>query len=114
MRQPPLATFDRYRNRPVLRAAVAGLLPDEVRLRPPKALFGSLLVDSLAGPDGLAVRRLLANPAAELGAYVDLPMIQRELLDTDRQRREQPFRWMWQVWRLATAECWLQAQANPD
>jgi asparagine synthase (glutamine-hydrolysing) len=114
LRQPPLATFDRYRSRPVLRAAMAGALPDAVRLRPRKALFDSLLVDCLTGPDGEAVRRLLTDPGAELRAYVDQREVQRDLFDTDRHRREQPFRWMWQVWRLTTAECWLRAQANPD
>jgi asparagine synthase (glutamine-hydrolysing) len=113
LRQPPLATFDRYRNRPVLRASMAGLLPDAVRLRPAKALFDSVLVDCLAGPDGVAVRRLLTDPGAELRAYVDQRGVQRDLFDTDRHRREQPFQWMWQVWRLTTAECWLRAQTDP-
>ncbi len=113
LRQPPLATFDRYRNRPVLRASMAGLLPDAVRLRPQKALFDSLLVDCLAGPDGVALRRLLTDPRAELRAYVDLGGLKRDLFDTDRHRREQPFRWMWQVWRLAAAEYWLRAQTDP-
>ena len=113
LRQPPLATFDRYRNRPVLRAGMAGLLPDAVRLRPGKAWFDSVIVDCLAGPDGVAVRRLLTDPGAELGAYVDRRGVQRALFDTDRQRSESPFRWMWQVWRLLTVECWLRAQADP-
>lgn len=113
LRQPPLATFDRYLSRPVLRAGMAGWLPDTVRLRPQKALFNSLLVDCLAGPDGLATHQLLTDPDAELRAYADLRRVQRDLFDTDRLRRERPFQWMWQVWRLATAEFWLRAQANP-
>ena len=113
LRQPALATFNRYRNRPVLRAAMAGTLPDAVRLRPEKALFDSVLIDSLAGPDGMAVRRLLTDPGTELRAYVDLGDLKRDLFDTDRHLREQPFQWMWQVWRLSTAECWLRAQADP-
>jgi asparagine synthase (glutamine-hydrolysing) len=114
LRQPPLATFDRYRSRPVLRAAVAGLLPDSVRLRPQKALFDSVIVDTLAGPDGEGVRQLLGDPAAELGSYLDLREVRRELLESDRRRHEQPFQWMWQVWRLATAECWLRFQHGAD
>jgi asparagine synthase (glutamine-hydrolysing) len=113
LRQPPLATFDRYRNRPVLRACMAGLLPDAVRLRPGKAWFDAIIVDCLAGPDGAATRRLLTDPGAELRAYVDQRAVQRALFATDRSRREQPFKWMWQVWRLSTAECWLRAQADP-
>jgi asparagine synthase (glutamine-hydrolysing) len=113
LRQPPLATLDPYRSRPVLRAAMRGMLPDSVRLRPRKALFDSLLIDCLTGPDRPAIWELLTDPRAELGAYVDLRQVRTTLLDGDRQLREQPFLWMWQVWRLVTAECWLRAQADP-
>jgi asparagine synthase (glutamine-hydrolysing) len=113
LRLAPQATFDRYRNRPVLRSSMAGLLPDSVRLRLGKAWFDSLLVDCLTGADGAIVRRLLTDPGAELRAYVDQPRVQRLLLETGRDRMSNPFRWLWQVWRLLTAECWLRAQ-SPD
>ncbi len=112
LRLPPQTTFDRYRNRPVLRAAMAGLLPDSVRLRPQKALFDSVLVDSLAGPDRAAARGLLSDPTAEIRAYVDQRAVEHALFDSDSQLREQPFRWMWQLWRLTTTECWLRAEAG--
>ncbi len=51
-----------------------------------KALFDSLIVDCLTGPDGAAARRLLTDPGAELGAYVDLRGVQRALFDTARHR----------------------------
>jgi asparagine synthase (glutamine-hydrolysing) len=111
LRLPPLATFDRYRSRPVLRAAMAGTLPDSVRLRPGKALFDPVLVESLAGLDDPAARGLLLDPHAELGAYVDLRAM-RSALYGDTGARERSFRWMWQVWRLLTAECWLRSQAG--
>lgn len=112
LRLPPLATFDRYRSRPTLRAAMAGLLPDAVRLRPQKALFDSLLLDCLADSDDSAARELLTDPSAELGAYVDLRAMQNELFDAAGGRPERSFQWMWQVWRLLTAECWLRFQAG--
>jgi asparagine synthase (glutamine-hydrolysing) len=108
LRLPPLATFDRYRSRPLLRAATSGLLPDAVRLRPEKALFDSLLLDTLASADDAAVRTLLCDPQAELAAYVDLPAMRSALFDG----AERSFRRMWQVWRLASAECWLRFQAG--
>jgi asparagine synthase (glutamine-hydrolysing) len=110
LRLPPLATFDRYRSRPLLRAAMGGLLPDAVRLRPEKALFDSLLLDTLAGADDAAVRALLCDPRAELAAYVDLPAMRGALFDG----AERSFRWTWQVWRLASAECWLRAQSGGE
>jgi asparagine synthase (glutamine-hydrolysing) len=113
LRTPPRVSFDPHRNRPVLRAALAGVLPDTVRQRPGKARFDTLIIDSLSGPDGAAIRRLLSEPDAELAAYVDLGRVRRELFGSDRLRRDRPFDWMCQVWRLASAECWLRAQANP-
>ncbi len=111
--QPPEATLDARFNRPTLRASMAGLLPDSVRLRPGKARFESLVVDSLAGPDSAAVRALLTDPGAELRAFVDLDGVQRSLLATPGALTPNPFRWMWQIWRLSTAECWLRAEAHP-
>jgi asparagine synthase (glutamine-hydrolysing) len=110
LRQPPEATLDPRFNRPVLRAAMAGLLPDSVRLRPAKALFESLIVSSFDGTDGAALRAVLTDPAAELGAYVDLARMRRALFEEDRARRQDPFRWMWLVWRLLNAELWLRSQ----
>jgi asparagine synthase (glutamine-hydrolysing) len=110
LRQPPAQTFDPHLDRPLLRASMAGLLPDAVRLRPAKALFDSLLIDSLAGADAEAVQALLCAPSAELGAYVDMAEMRRELLDRGPEGAANPFRWMYQVWRLVTAECWLRSQ----
>jgi asparagine synthase (glutamine-hydrolysing) len=108
LRLPPLATFDRYRSRPQLRTAMSGLLPDAVRLRPEKALFDSLLLDTLDGADGAAARALLSDPRAELAAYVDVEAMRNALFSSS----ERSFRWMWQVWRLSSAECWLRQQAG--
>jgi asparagine synthase (glutamine-hydrolysing) len=113
LRLPPLATFDRYRSRPVLREAMAGLLPDAVRLRPEKALFDSLLLDCLAGADGQLARELLTSPTAKLGDFVDLYALQEVLFEKTAES-ERSFAWMWQVWRLLTAECWLRLEAGED
>ncbi len=108
---PPRASLDPRLNRPLLREATAGLLPDSVRLRPGKARFDSYLVDTLAGADGEALRRLLGDPAAELGAYVDLGAMRAELLGGEAERHD-PFAWMYRAWRLASAEIWLRGEAG--
>jgi asparagine synthase (glutamine-hydrolysing) len=113
LRQPPRATLDRRFSRPVLRAGMAGLLPDSVRLRPGKARFETLIADCLSGADGAAVREILTAPHLELGAYLDPVAMRCALFDSDTLRRNSPFRWMWQVWRLLTAELWLRSQASP-
>jgi hypothetical protein len=114
LRTSPLSTFDRHRNRPALRACMTGSLPDAVLMRRHKALFDSLIVDTLAGPDGAAIRRLLCDRRAELGGYVDLERVRRDLLESNRGEPRDPFDWMQQVWRLASAECWLRAQSDPS
>jgi asparagine synthase (glutamine-hydrolysing) len=113
LRQPPRATLDRRFSRPVLRESMAGLLPDAVRLRPQKARFDALIADCLSGADGAAVRQILSAPDLELGAYLDPIAMRRALFDSDAGLRENPFRWMWQVWRLLTAELWLRSQGSP-
>ena len=112
LRLPPAATFDRYRSRPVLRAAMFGLLPDTVRLRPEKALFDSLLLDCLAGTDGATAEKLICDPNAEIRAYVDPVAMRNALFDTGTAGGTRSFQWMWQVWRLLTAECWLRTQSG--
>ncbi|HEY1450574.1 MAG TPA: asparagine synthase-related protein [Solirubrobacteraceae bacterium] len=114
LRQPPEASFDPHRNRPQLRAAMAGLLPDSVRLRPGKAWFDSLVIDCLTGADGPAVRALLGDPHAELGAYVDLRRLRDRLPVDSPPHGAARFSWMHRIWRLLTAECWLRLQARPD
>ncbi len=62
LRQAPGESFDPRFSRPLLRAAMAGLLPDPARLRPEKARFESLVIDCLTGPDRDAVRAILSAP----------------------------------------------------
>jgi asparagine synthase (glutamine-hydrolysing) len=109
LRQPPEQTLDPRFSRPVLREAMAGLLPDSVRLRPQKALFEQLIVSAMRGPDGAAIKAILTAPDAEVGAYVDRERMQASLFGTGAVRKEDEFRWMWQVWRLLTAEVWLRS-----
>jgi asparagine synthase (glutamine-hydrolysing) len=114
LRQPPEQTLDPRFSRPVLREAMAGLLPDSVRLRPQKALFESLIAATMRGPDGAAIREILTAPDAEIGAYVDRERMQASLFGTEEVQKEDEFRWMWQVWRLLTAEVWLRSLARAD
>ena len=109
LRQPPEQTLDPRFSRPVLREAMAGLLPDRVRLRPQKALFESLIVATLRGPDNAAGAEILTAPDAEIGAYVDREQLKAALFAPAAGEGEGEFRWMWQVWRLLTVELWLRS-----
>jgi asparagine synthase (glutamine-hydrolysing) len=108
---PPLASFDRTHNRPVLRAAMAGQIPDAVRLRPQKAWFDSLIVDCLTGPDARAIRMLLDDRDSELAEYVERGAL-RARLDSVPSVGVERFRWMFELWRLLSAECWLRVLAG--
>ncbi len=109
----PEMAFDARYSRPALRQALAGLLVDEVRLRPDKSSFDAVFHAALAGPDLGAVRRILGAPGAEVGAYVDLDEVRHTMLDpeppTDPGSRQN---WAIDVWRLLLAECWLRAQLD--
>jgi asparagine synthase (glutamine-hydrolysing) len=111
--QDPLSSFDSRLSRPLLRASTVGLLPDVVRLRARKAMFDSLIVDSLLGSDAGVVSAILSRPTGELASVVD-PRAAREALLEGRSGRHSPFEAAQYLWRLATAELWLKAQAGED
>jgi asparagine synthase (glutamine-hydrolysing) len=111
LRLPPELAFDARLPRPLLRAGMAGLLPDEVRLRSSKSRFDALFHDALAGPD-LGVVRHLLGPGAHVGQYVDLDRVRTDLLERVPAGNGREW-WALQVWRLLTAECWLRAQEDP-
>jgi asparagine synthase (glutamine-hydrolysing) len=108
---PPELAVDPRLERPLLREAMAGLIPDQIRLRPGKSYFTALFGDCLGGRDLELLRQLLSG-SPEVGAYVDLDAVRRELLEPGPERRGGA--WPWSVWRLVTAECWLRLQAGED
>ena len=57
-------------DRPVLRRAMSGLVPEPIRLRRTKSVFNTLLVDALSGPDRPLLTGLLEPRDAEIRAYV--------------------------------------------
>lgn len=110
LRLPPALSLDPALTRPLAREAMAGSLPDDVRLRPDKVDFTPLVVDALGGPDRPLVETLLRTRDAEVLAYVRPDSLAR-LLDTPPGRRSSE--WARVVARLATTECWLRSQGDP-
>jgi asparagine synthase (glutamine-hydrolysing) len=109
---PPELGFDAERNRPLLRESMAGLMPDEIRLRKGKSSFNAVVDTALSGPDLAPVRELLGSRDAEIYAYVEPGLISSQLLD--RAGRYPPGEHLRnvQLWRLATAELWLRFQSD--
>ena len=102
---PPELAFDRRYNRPVLRAAMHGLVPDPVRIRPYKSRFDDVFASALRR-DLPVIERMLTSPDAEIRAYVDASKV-RSLLDASPQRADAERAWSFELWNLALAECWL-------
>ena len=107
----PALAFEPRHNRPLLREALAGALPDRVRLRRSKSDFDSVFHEGLALTDVSLARQLLEPGRAELSAYVDLPTLNRQLFDSDAIGSQS---WALALWRALTAECWLRAQSDPE
>jgi asparagine synthase (glutamine-hydrolysing) len=110
---PPTLAIDPRLERPLLRDAIAGLVPDSIRLRPGKSYFTALFHDCLGGRDLALIRELLTGKP-EIGAYVDLDAVRRQLLDDPAGGGQRRADWPWSVWRLVTAECWLRFQHEED
>jgi asparagine synthase (glutamine-hydrolysing) len=112
LRLPPEHGFDAGFTRPLLRRAMRGSVPDEVRLRRDKTYFDPLLDDCLATEDRQGVTRLLGAADAEVHSLGDRAGV-RSLLDEGPSRHPGgPSSWTREIWRLSTAECWLRSQAD--
>jgi asparagine synthase (glutamine-hydrolysing) len=112
LRLPPEHGFHPDHNRPVLRRAMRGIVPEDVRLRRDKTYFDPLLVDGVAIEDRQVVMRLLDARDAEVLSLTDRAAV-RGLLDGGPSHNPRgAASWTRDVWRLVMAECWLRSQAE--
>ena len=112
LRLPPELAFDRRYNRPLLRHAMEGLVPDEVRLRPYKSRFDPVFVAAIEN-DRRAIDRLLHAPTAELHAFVNPSnlneVVQARPGDATGERERATT-----LWTFALLECWLRRLAGRE
>ncbi|HEX3531554.1 MAG TPA: asparagine synthase-related protein [Thermoanaerobaculia bacterium] len=95
--------------KPLLRQALAGILPDPVRLRRDKTKVGTYVDRSLRQAVGEMISELLAAPRlAELG-LVDEGKL-RSAWQTYRQGSPEPEKR--KIWNAATLELWLRLHLN--
>ena len=107
---PPDLAFDASHDRPLARRALAGLLPDAVRLRQDKMLFDRFVFSCLTGPRPPAHARPRGRPAGRDLRVGGPEAVRRELVDVDPARHPRGLRsWAAEIWRLATTELWLRA-----
>ena len=87
----------------VLRAAMTGLLPEAVRLRPGKTTFHPLFVVGLLRRERTTVERLLADPQIVRCGWVRPEWLQSELAAGENWSRNG-----YALWQALSLEMWLQ------
>ncbi len=112
LRLPPELAFDSRFDRPLVREAMRGLIPEEVRLQTRKADFTSFCQEAMITADAPGIGRLLTDPDAAIGAYVELEWVRQSWGDLCAGRHDP--RAVGALWRLTAAECWLRSQSDPD
>ncbi len=112
LRIPPRLGFDPTFNRVLIRKALAGRVPDAVRLSTRKSHLGPFFFDIVGGPDLAPIRRVLGRPDLELGGYVKVDAVRGMIDDPPAPTDPARVRWLIDVWRLVTAECWLRYQED--
>lgn len=100
---PPELGFDPVRDRPLLRDALTGYVPEAVRRRTAKARFNPLSAEALHGGEGERVLAALAEPGAPVRAYVVGSALDRLLTGPRSGVREL------QLWRVGIADLWLRS-----
>jgi hypothetical protein len=108
---PPELNFDPVFDRPLLRSAVQGLIPEQVRLRVTKSHFDDPIIASLGGTDLPTVVGLLSPTTAQIRRYV-APLALERLLTAGHSEREPA--WARRIWRLACVELWLRQLAGVE
>ena len=100
LRLPPDLGFDSRFDRPLMRRAIAGELPEEVLGSTRKPHFDPVLEAALTGPDASVLRTLLRDPHPELAWRL------RRDASLEAIAGSGPG-WSLDLWRLATLELWL-------
>jgi asparagine synthase (glutamine-hydrolysing) len=108
---PPLIAFDPELSRPLAREAVAGLVPEDVRLQRQKASFSSFCVEMLRDADAAGLEAVITTPDPALGEYLDMAWVRRLWQDGARGQRHPVF-WGGVIWKAAVAEAWLRLQSD--
>ena len=110
---PPEWSFDRRLDRPLLREATRGLVPDEVRLSPRKAVFNQVFQRALLGRDLPLVRELVGGPTGVVRGHLPVGAEVEGLLSEPGGSPAEEASRALALWRLVNIECWLRSQHDP-
>jgi len=113
LRHPPELAFDSRFDRPVLRAAVGGLIPEPIRTGVVKIDFTPVLLAGIASTDLPLARELLLAPQALTREFVgSQPIVERLLDDPPEHHPGGGGGWAIDIWRLLAVECWLRTKED--
>jgi asparagine synthase (glutamine-hydrolysing) len=110
---PPELAFDPRYDRPLLRAAAGGLIPEQIRTSMNKSDFTAMLLSGIVESDLPFASELLNAPQAQVRAFVRPQAVAALLHGSPDRHPGGPRRWAVDVWRLLAAECWLRQQEDP-
>ena len=110
---PPEWSFDRDLDRPLLREATRGLVPDEVRLSPRKAVFNQVFQRALLGRDLPLVRELVGGPTGVVRGHLPVGADVEGLLSEPGGSPTAQASRALALWRIVNIECWLRSQHDP-
>ncbi len=108
LRLPPHLQFDPVRDRPLLRDALAGLIPEAVRTRHAKSHFTPLVLAGMRA-DEAALIEPLRRADAPVRAYVAAQALDRKIEVSPEQRS---MLGAGPLWRIAIGNRWLVSQAD--
>jgi asparagine synthase (glutamine-hydrolysing) len=112
LRVPPDLLYDRHYDRPLVREAMKGIVPDEVRLNRKKSNLAPLAYGSIVGGDFPFIQRVLGADTLEVGAHVDRAAVRR-MVERPLQPGEGVNTWLFELWFLLSIELWLRFERDP-
>jgi asparagine synthase (glutamine-hydrolysing) len=111
---PQYAMSPRY-DRALARDAMRGIVPEAIRVPTRKSNYGEFMRRTLSGPDFAELERILVQPDAEIGAFVDRTRMRDTfLIARPRVDALAWSDWAHRIWALATTELWLREIALGD
>jgi asparagine synthase (glutamine-hydrolysing) len=108
LRLPPRAQFDPVRDRPLLRDALTGLIPEAVRTRHEKSHFTPLVLAGIRAEEAGLIEPL-RRADAPVRAYVVPEALDRKIEGSPDHR---PMLGAGPLWLVAIANRWLASQAD--
>ncbi len=114
LRIPAEHGFGPRLDRPLAREAVAGLIPEALRLRRRKTLYTYFYRECVTGPDLPAIQRLLGGDRLEITPWVRPDYLRERLSKPPGPLTPGRLDWVRDVTGCLAVECWLRSLSDPS